>query len=261
MFKTASNSIAYLFSMAQKTHPVGIRLGITLRPCSRWYADRTDYAFFLREDQHIRNYVSRIYRHCTLSKIEIARRGIDLRIRISAAQVRSLVGKKGKMLSDLIQKVQHTCQRFRLNYFRYISLPKDKVKIRERPGVQVFLSQVTVPEADARCLADSIVIELEKRTPFRRILRISQDRAQSLGQVIGLRLQISGRLNGAEIARTEWIQRGRVPLNTFSIALDYSYKSARTIYGLLGVKVWIQSPALYIAISMPLIIKNPMFDL
>jgi small subunit ribosomal protein S3 len=155
------------------------------------------------------------------------------------AQVRLFVGSEGKELEGLRQKIQIKCWSFRSKYFQHFSLPKIESKMHIKPEIQIFVRQLRYPEADARCLADFIVLELEKRTIFRRVLRIAQDRAQNLGQVRGLRFQVSGRLNGVEIARTEWVRSGRVPLHTFSANLDYASKTARTIYGLLGVKVWV----------------------
>jgi small subunit ribosomal protein S3 len=105
--------------------------------------------------------------------------------------------------------------------------------------MQVFVRQVPCPHSNAKCVADFIALELEKRTPFRRVMRIAGDRISNLDHILGFRLQISGRLNGAEIARIEFIQKGRVPLHTFSSDLDYESIPARTIYGLLGIKIWI----------------------
>jgi small subunit ribosomal protein S3 len=136
----------------------------------------------------------------------------------------------------LCGKVQKKCQLFRKKYF---TTPKASTKINTNPEIQIFVRQLIRPEIQAKCLRDFIVTELEKRIPFRRVLRLTQERAQHLGQIRGLRIQISGRLNGADIARTEWIRIGRVPLQILSADLNYSNKTASTIYGLLGVKVWL----------------------
>jgi ribosomal protein S3 len=152
----------------------------------------------------------------------------------------SFLGQKGIATKRLRNSVQTECCLFRRDHFQYFCPPNtSNVPIRQ-PEIQIFVHQLTRSkvEACAHCLAYFIVTELQKRTTFRRIFRIAQERAQNLGQVLGLRFQISGRLNGADIARVEWIRRGRVPLHTFSASLDYSFKTAYTIYGLLGVKVW-----------------------
>lgn len=240
-FDKKTKRLFFLLFMGQKIHPIGVRLGITQQAQSNWFAKHTDYAFFIKEDYHLRNYIFRSYRHCTISEIDIERRGMGVRLRISAAQVRSLVGSERKTLRNLRYSLQKVCQQVRQDYIRHFG-DKNNFQITEKPEIQIFVRQVIQSDANAKCLANFIVLELEKRTPFRRVLRIAQERAQNLGQVRGLRFQISGRLNGAEIARTEWIRRGRVPLHTFSTDLDYSYKTARTIYGLLGVKVWIHRP-------------------
>lgn len=224
--------------MGQKTHPIGLRLGINQLSQSHWYAKKADYVFFLKEDQYIRNYILQNYRDCFISTIEIERRRIGVRIRISSAQIDLLVGVDGKSLERLHNDLQRRCQNLRSDHARHFESWKINTKIDEKPSIQVFVREINQPEENATYLADLIVGELEIRTPFRQVLRMTQKRAQKLGKIQGLRVQISGRLNGVEIARTEGIRRGRVPLHTLSAKLDYSYKSANTIYGLLGVKVW-----------------------
>jgi large subunit ribosomal protein L16 len=151
-----------------------------------------------------------------------------------------LVGPEGQSLKKLRFELQKKCKRFRLSYFKFFD--SQKICTSEKIEIQVFVRQSNCSESDAQCIASFVVTEVEKRIPFRRVLRIAQERAQNLGKVRGLRLQISGRLNGAEIARTEWVRSGRVPLHTISADLDYASKNASTIYGLLGVKVWIFRP-------------------
>jgi small subunit ribosomal protein S3 len=234
--------VVYIFcilDMGQKTHPIGVRLGITKKSCSRWYAKGKDYAFFLREDKYLRDQTLQFCYHCLVSEVNIERQGIGIRLRISLAQVRFFVGSEGKELDRLRQELQLKCYSFRSNYFQHFRFLNSKVQEDRRPEIQVFIRQLGCPEEEAWCLTDFIVLELEKRTPFRRVIRIAQERAQNLGQVLGVRLQVSGRLNGAEIARTEWSRTGRIPLHTFSIDLDYASRTASTIYGLLGIKVWI----------------------
>lgn len=227
--------------MGQKINPIGVRLGIRKGFRSHWYAKGRGYAFFLKEDRYIRDYIVQNYEMCLISIIEIDRRAISMRIRVSAFQVQTLVGINYALLEKFRQNLQRRCHRFRRGYFRLFGFSRynTKVKIAKSPEIQVFVRQLDSPESDAQYVAGFIVTELEKRSPFRRVLRTVYERVKNSDQVGGLRLQISGRLNGAEIARSEWIRTGRVPLHTFSANLDYSHKNARTIYGLLGVKVWV----------------------
>jgi small subunit ribosomal protein S3 len=228
--------------MGQKTHPIGIRLGINRQSFSKWYAKKGQYAFFVNEDHHIRSYVLQKCRSCIISNIEIDRRGLRIRLCISAAQVRALIGIDGSALTILRKQLKQECQYVRHSYYKRFGAWTNDLKIRDGIDIQIFVRKITQPESEASCLADFIVLELEKRTPFRRIMRIAQERAQNLGKVRGVRVQVTGRLNGAEIARTEWIRRGQVPLHTLSANLDYTNKTAHTIYGLLGVKVWLFRP-------------------
>lgn len=228
--------------MGQKTHPIGVRLGIIQKTRSIWYAKKSEYALFIKEDHHLRNYVIQTRNNCGISSIEIERRGYGVRVRISSAQIIPFVGKEGSSLEKLRRELQLECKKIRLNYFKLFGLLKDENLI-EKFEIQIFLRQLDCPESDARCIANFIAMEVEKRVPFRRVLRLAQDRSIKLGKVRGLRIQISGRLNGAEIARTEWVRSGRVPLHTLSADLDYSRRAAHTIYGLLGIKVWIFRPA------------------
>jgi ribosomal protein S3 len=188
----------------------------------------------------------------------VDRRGIGIRLRISSFQLRSLVGPEGQYLKKLRFELQKKTQRFRLNYFKFFD--NRKICTSEKIEIQIFVRQSSCLESDAQCLASFVVTEVEKRIPFRRVLRMAQERAQNLGKVRGLRLQIAGRLNGAEIARTEWVRSGRVPLHTISADLDYASKSANTIYGLLGVKVWIFRSIEEVK-SINLIIFNFLIDL
>lgn len=222
--------------MGQKTHPLGLRLGITQRSSSQWYAKNCEYSFFVREDHHLRNYIYQKHPYCIISEIIIERRGVNIRFNISAAQINYLVGPKGKVLKKLCDDIQHECERFRRNYLKLFTT---QIKLNEKSKIQVYVRQVVQPDENAKCLASFIVLELEKRAPFRRVLRLAQERTKNIKEVRGIRLQISGRLNGAEIARIEWTRSGCVSLHTLSAKIDYAHLTARTIYGLLGVKVWI----------------------
>jgi small subunit ribosomal protein S3 len=222
--------------MGQKTHPLGLRLGINQRSSSQWYANSCSYSFFVKEDNHLRNYIYKNYQHCIISEIIIERRGNGIRFNISAVQINYLIGPKGKILEKLCKNLQTECQRFRRTYFYFSN---KNIKKPQESKIQIYLRQITNPDENAKCLGNFIVIELEKRSPFRRVLRIAQDKTKNLKKVRGVRFQISGRLNGAEIARIEWVRSGCVSLHTLSASIDYSSILAHTIYGLLGIKVWI----------------------
>jgi small subunit ribosomal protein S3 len=227
-----------ILTMGQKRHPIAIRLGLTQKSYMHWYATGSKYSFFSNEDQHLHNYVFTSCRNTIISKIEIERRNLGIRLRIFAVQLTSLVGHKQRQLKQLYQKLQSTCKRYRYNYFQYsgIECIRDLIKNTE---LHLFVQQVNCPAADAQCLAEYITVELEKRTPFRRLLRKVQERVHNLSLIGGFRVQLSGRLNGAEIARIESTRSrdGRVPLQTFSTKLGYSSVRAKTTHGLLGVKV------------------------
>jgi small subunit ribosomal protein S3 len=220
--------------MGQKIHPVGLRLGINQQHCSTWYAKSCDYSFFVREDAHLRNYILQTYKHCTIVNISIERRRKSIRINISASHISSLLG---KILEKLCHDLQTECRKFRKNYFPVH--PIIQIKVVEIPKIQVYVRQLIYPDENAKYLANFIVTELEKRVPFRRAIRIAQEKTKNLKQITGVRFQVSGRLNGIEIARIEWIKTGCVSLHTLSANIDYACITARTIYGLLGVKVWI----------------------
>jgi small subunit ribosomal protein S3 len=218
----------------KKIHPVGLRLGINQQHCSTWYARSCDYSFFVREDHHLRNYIFQNYFHCTILNVAIERRRKSIRINISAVNINSLLG---KILEKLCSELQVECLRFRKNYSPVRN--SSQIRILEKPKIQVYIRQLICPDENAKYIASFIVAELEKRVPFRRVLRTAQEKTKNLKQITGVRFQISGRLNGIEIARIEWVRSGCVSLHTLSANIDYAYIIARTIYGLLGVKVWI----------------------
>ena len=229
--------------MRQKIHPIGIRLGITHYYNSSWYVISTNYRFFVNEDQKIRSYISHIYQNCILSKVDIERRRCDLRINVCASQIKAFVGREGEHIKIAQHILKQVCQRTRKEVLQYSThLTRSNFRRYKPSTMQIFVCSMSSPESNAKCLAEFIIIELERRIPFRRVIRIVKERAQNLGKVFGFRLQISGRLNGAEIARIEWIREGRIPLHTISTNFDYAYKGAYTIYGLLGIKIWIYLP-------------------
>lgn len=238
--------------MGQKVHPVGIRLGNTRRAYSCWYRPKAYYSFFLNEDRHIREFILRtsslskqkdISSKITLpiiSEIQIDRRFQVVRLRILGSRLDSFaeVEKQEPLsLENIRLNLIQECIRFRRNYFHGNSSPREAIK--QNLDFKIYISELEYPEISPQYQASLIVEDLQKRTPFRRAIRSRTVQASRIREILGIRIQISGRLGGAEIARTEWTREGQVPLHTILAHLDYSSQAANTIYGLLGVKVWI----------------------
>ncbi len=204
--------------MGQKIHPIGFRLGITQEHRSRWYADAARYPELLQEDHKIRAYVNKAMAGAGIAEIRIERKADQVELQIRTARPGVVVGKGGQG----IEKLREDLRRL---------LPSNRT-------VKVNVLEVNRVDAEATLLAEYISQQLERRVAFRRAVRQAIQRAQRAG-VEGIKVQVAGRLNGAEIARTEWTREGRVPLHTLRADIDYAYRTARTIYGILGVKVWI----------------------
>jgi small subunit ribosomal protein S3 len=206
--------------MGQKTHPLGFRLGITQEHKSTWYANFNQYANVLQEDDTIRTYIKTIAKFNSISKVRINRNGLNdqIQLNIETGKPGILVGDRGTGLETLLTNVKKL-------------LPENR-----QLTINVF--EVEKVDLDASLLADLVAEQLEKRIAFRRAIREALQRAQKQN-VNGIKIQVSGRLNGAEIARSEWIREGRVPLQTLRADIDYSTKEANTIYGVLGIKVWL----------------------
>ena len=205
--------------MGHKIHPTGLRLGITQDHRSHWYAPRRVYPTLLREDDRIRRFIHKKYGSAGISAVLISRKADQLEVELKTARPGVLVGRQGSGIEDLrtgIQKTVGDAQR----------------------QVRINVVEVERVDADAFLLAEYIAQQLEKRVAFRRVMRMAVQRAQRAG-VLGLKIQVSGRLNGAEIARTEWTREGRVPLHTLRADIDYATKVASTTYGVLGIKVWV----------------------
>ena len=204
--------------MGQKIHPVGFRLGITQEHRSRWFADASRYPELLQEDHKIRQYVRKNLSNAGISDVRIERKADQIDLEVHTARPGVVVGRGGSGIEALrvgLQKALGGNRQIRINV-----LEVDRV------------------DADARLIGEYIAQQLERRVSFRRVVRQAIQRAQRAG-VQGIKVQVSGRLNGAEIARTEWTREGRVPLHTLRADIDYAYCQARTIYGILGIKVWI----------------------
>ena len=206
--------------MGQKTHPLGFRLGITKDHKATWYANFNQYATILEEDTKIRTYLKTISKTNSISNIRINRNGLNdqIQLNIETGKPGILVGDLGKGLENLLTNLKKI-------------LPSNR-------QLTINIFEVEKVDLDASLLADLVGEQLEKRVAFRRAIREALQRAQKQN-VNGIKIQVSGRLNGAEMARSEWIREGRVPLQTLRADIDYATKEANTIYGVLGMKVWL----------------------
>ena len=202
--------------MGQKVHPNGLRLGIIRDWNARWYAGKHDYARNLMQDLSIRKYMKKRLANAAVSRITIERPAQNLNITVHTARPGIVIGKKGEDID-----------RMRRDISRMTSLP-----------VQLSVEEIRKPELDALLVAESICQQLEKRIMFRRAMKRAVTNSMRLG-ALGVKVMVAGRLNGAEIARTEWYREGRVPLHTLRADIDYGFAEAKTTYGVIGVKVWI----------------------
>lgn len=205
--------------MGQKIHPIGFRLGVTQEHRSRWYADAKHYPEILKEDYKIRQYVEKQLSNAGISEVRIERKADQIELEVKTARPGVVVGRGGSGIEALRTGLQGT-------------LGSSDRQIR------INVVEVARVDADAALLAEYIAQQLERRVSFRRVVRQTIQRAQR-ANVQGIKIQVSGRLNGAEIARTEWTREGRVPLHTLRADIDYAYRTAQTIYGILGVKIWV----------------------
>jgi small subunit ribosomal protein S3 len=205
--------------MGQKVHPTGFRLGIATDWTSKWYANTADFADFLDEDMKIRDYLRKKLAQAGVSRIQISRPAKALSVTIHSARPGIIIGKKGEDIEKL-----------RIEVASLVSVHINNVKIN--------IEEIRKPELDAQLVAEGIASQLERRVMFRRAMRRSVTSAMRIGAE-GIKINVSGRLNGAEIARNEWSREGRVPLHTLRADVDYGFAEALTTYGILGVKVWI----------------------
>jgi small subunit ribosomal protein S3 len=202
--------------MGQKSHPVGLRLGIVKDWSSKWYASHKDFAEYLNSDLKVRDYIRKKLAQASVSEVRIERPARNARIIIHTARPGIVIGKKGEDIDALRKEVS------------------------DMMGVPVHISveEIRKPEIDAYLVAVGVAQQLERRIMFRRAMKRAVGNAMRLGAQ-GIRINVSGRLNGAEIARMEWYREGRVPLHTLRANVDYGFAEALTTYGVIGVKVWI----------------------
>ena len=203
--------------MGQKINPVGFRLAVNRNWSSRWYANKRSFAPMLAEDIKVRDFLKGKLSHASVGRVLIERPAKDARITIFSARPGVVIGKKGEEIESL------------------------KAELRRIMGVQqvhVNIEEIRKPEIDAQLIADSIAQQLEKRIMFRRAMKRAMQNAMRLGAQ-GIKIMSAGRLNGIEIARTEWYREGRVPLHTLRADIDYGQGEAKTTYGVIGIKVWV----------------------
>jgi len=202
--------------MGQKVHPTGIRLGIVRDWASKWYADSKDFSDYLYTDLKVREFLKKKLSQASVSHIQIERPARNARITIHTARPGMVIGKKGEDIEILRQEVS-----------KMMGIP-----------VHINIEEIRKPELDAQLVAESVAQQLERRIMFRRAMKRAVTNSMRLGAQ-GVKIHVSGRLNGAEIARSEWYREGRVPLHTLRADIDYGFAEARTTYGVIGVKVWI----------------------
>lgn len=205
--------------MGQKVHPIGIRLGISQDWNSTWYADSEDYANYLNDDIKIRKFLKKELSHASVSRIQIQRPAKSIIITIHSARPGIVIGKKGEDVERL----------------RRALAPMLGININ---NVKINIAEIRKPELDAQLVAEGVAQQLERRVMFRRAMKRVLTNTMRLGAQ-GVKIAVSGRLNGAEIARREWYHDGRVPLHTLRADIDYGVAEAHTTYGVIGIKVWI----------------------
>ena len=228
--------------MGQKIHPLGFRLGITKKHRSQWFAKTAQYPQLVLEDNFIRQILLEKFIDAGITHIEIQRKLDQIKIEIRAARPGILVGRDGVNLEILRKLLEQKLSTYRLKNISSSKLStlflSKSNNIKKSIQVAIHVTKLANPDSEAAFIADFLVEQLEKRVAFRRAVRQAVQRAQRAG-VSGIKIQISGRLNGAEIARSEWVREGRVPLQTLRADINYCYKTAKTIYGLLGIKIWV----------------------
>ena len=202
--------------MGQKIHPTGFRLAVNRNWASRWYANSKNFPEMLLEDIQVRDYLKEKLAHAAVSRVVIERPAKNARITVYSARPGVVIGKKGEDIESL----------------------KGQLQKMLRVPVHVNIEEVRKPELDAQLIADSIAQQLQKRIMFRRAMKRAITNAMRLGAQ-GIKIMSAGRLNGIEIARTEWYREGRVPLHTLRADIDYGVSEAKTTYGVIGIKVWV----------------------
>jgi small subunit ribosomal protein S3 len=223
--------------MGQKVHPIGIRLGIVKDWASKWYADSQTFPEYIRTDHQLRVFIKKKLKDASVSRIAIERPAKKINVTIFTARPGIVIGKKGEDIEKL-----------RADLARLI-----KIQLSD---LHINISEIRKPELDAQLVAEGIAQQLERRVMFRRAMKRAVTNTMRLGAE-GIKVKVGGRLNGAEIARSEWYREGRVPLHTLRADIDYGFAEAQTTYGVIGVKVWIfkgeifEKPKVAVAADVP----------
>ncbi|MFL2481511.1 MAG: 30S ribosomal protein S3 [Gammaproteobacteria bacterium] len=223
--------------MGQKVHPIGIRLGIVKDWSSKWYANTKDFPGYVKQDHEVRTFIKNKFKDASISKINIERPSKKANITIMTARPGIVIGKKGEDIENLRAKLA-LMMNMHINDLR------------------INISEIRKPELDAQLVADGIAQQLERRVMFRRAMKRAVTSTMRLGAE-GIKVKVGGRLNGAEIARSEWYREGRVPLHTLRADIDYGVAEAKTTYGIIGVKVWIFKGEIF---DKPVVTENDTED-
>jgi small subunit ribosomal protein S3 len=202
--------------LGQKVNPIGLRLGITKTWESNWYAEKK-YSSVLKEDIRIKEYIRNNLKHAGIAAVNIERAAKTLKVYINSARPGIIIGRKGEEAEKVKQQI---------------------AKIVQHKDLVVNIKEVRRPELDAQLISDNVAMQLERRVAFRRVMKKTMQNVMRYN-VTGCKIMVSGRLNGAEMARTEWIMEGQVPLHTLKADINYAVTTAKTVYGILGVKVWV----------------------
>ncbi|GAB6077744.1 30S ribosomal protein S3 [Hydrogenobaculum acidophilum] len=203
--------------MGQKTHPIGFRIGVTKDWLGKWCTSKKDYPGVLHEDIVIRKYIKERYKSAGISKVTIERSGEKIRVRILSSKPGIIIGRKGAEVDQL---------------------KNDLEKIVKNKDISLSVDEVRVPQLDAQLVAEDIALQIERRVSHRRAMKRAIDNAIKSGAK-GIKVQVKGRIGGADLARAEWFLVGRMPLQTLRADIDYGFATAYTKYGILGIKVWI----------------------
>lgn len=202
--------------MGQKVNPVGFRLVLNKNWNSKWFADKRTYANQLEEDDRVQRYVKKNLKHAGISRVEVERAAQKVKVTIFASRPGIIIGRKGEAADQL----------------------KADLEKVSKSEVTVNIKEVKRPEIDAQLIAENIATQLERRIAFRRAIKRALASAMRLN-ILGCKIMVGGRLNGAEMSRTEWVREGRIPLHTMRAEIDYGTTESHTTYGIIGVKVWV----------------------
>ena len=214
--------------MGNKIHPTNFRIGVIYNWKSRWL-NRKLFRRFLEEDLRLRETLTKQYNRAGLGEVEIERSGDNLTVIVNTSKPGLIIGRGGTGLTDLKKKLEEVVKKLRLN--GGYGTGKWELKLA--------VSEIKKPESEAKVIAQNIAADLEKRMPFRRSMKSALERVMAQKEVLGAKINLAGRLNGSEMARREWLSKGKVPLQTLRANINYAQEEASTVYGKIGIKVWV----------------------